>query len=57
MPEGDTLARVRNVTVGTRRGGRAEIKAGIKPGEVVVTSGAFGLTDGMRVVPAKAEKP
>ena len=55
--EGDTLARVRNVTVGTRRGGRAEIKAGIKPGEVVVTSGAFGLTDGMRVVPAKAEKP
>jgi membrane fusion protein (multidrug efflux system) len=55
--EGDTLARVRSVTVGARRGGRAEIKAGLKPGEVVVTSGAFGLTDGMRVVPSKAEKP
>lgn len=58
--EGDTVARVRNVTVGSRRGGRAEIKAGLKAGEVVVTSGAFGLADGMRVVPAKpgkAEQP
>jgi RND family efflux transporter MFP subunit len=55
--EGDTMARVRSVTVGTRRGGRAEIKAGLKPGQIVVTSGAFGLTDGMRVVPSKAEKP
>lgn len=58
--EGDTVARVRNVTVGTRRGGRAEIKAGLKPGEVVVTSGAFGLADGMQVVlekSVKAEKP
>lgn len=62
--EGDTLARVRNVTVGARRGGRAEIRAGLKPGEAVVTSGAFGLADGMRVVPTrpdstsdKADKP
>ncbi len=60
--EHDTLARVRNVTVGTRRSGRAEIKAGLKPGEIVVTSGAFGLADGMRVVPTKpdstkADKP
>ena len=55
--EGDTLARVRSVTVGARRGGRAEIKAGLRPGEVVVTSGAFGLVDGMRVVPSKAAKP
>jgi membrane fusion protein (multidrug efflux system) len=54
--EGDTLARVRSVTVGARRGGRAEIKAGLKPGEVVVTSGAFGLTDGMKVVPEKPGK-
>lgn len=55
--EGDTLARVRSVTVGTRRGGRAEITAGLKAGEVVVTSGAFGLTDGMRVVPSKPDTP
>jgi len=55
--EGDSLARVRSVTVGTRRAGRAEIKAGLKPGEVVVTSGAFGLTDGMRVVLSKPETP
>lgn len=55
--EGDTLARVRSVSVGARRGGRAEIKAGLNPGEVVVTSGAFGLVDGMRVVPTKAGKP
>ncbi|HEV8197765.1 MAG TPA: efflux RND transporter periplasmic adaptor subunit [Gemmatimonadales bacterium] len=55
--EHDTLARVRSVTVGVRRAGRAEIKAGLAAGEVVVTSGAFGLTDGMRVVPAKPDKP
>jgi RND family efflux transporter MFP subunit len=55
--EGDSVAKVRSVTVGARRGGRAEIKAGLKPGEVVVTSGAFGLTDGMHVVPSKAETP
>ena len=55
--EHDTLARVRSVTLGSRRGGRAEIKAGLQPGEVVVTSGAFGLTDGMRVVLSKADKP
>jgi membrane fusion protein (multidrug efflux system) len=55
--ESDTLAKVRSVSVGNRRGGRAEIKAGLKPGEVVVTSGAFGLTDGMRVVPSRVPKP
>lgn len=54
--EGDTVARVRSVTLGTRRGGRAEIRAGVRAGEVVVTSGAFGLADGMLVVPDKAGK-
>jgi membrane fusion protein (multidrug efflux system) len=55
--EGDTLARVRGVTVGTRGGGRAEIVAGLKAGERIVVSGAFGLTDGMRVVASGAAKP
>ncbi len=31
------------VTVGTRSGGRAEIVDGLKPGSVIVTTGAFAL--------------
>jgi len=55
--EGDTIARARSVTVGTRRNGLAEILAGLRPGERVVVSGAFGLVDGMLVVPADSLKP
>lgn len=53
----DSTARARGVTVGVRRVGRAEILAGLAAGERVVVSGAFGLTDGMRVVPQKSTKP
>ncbi len=55
--EGDTIARARSVTVGTRRNGLAEILAGLRPGERIVVSGAFGLVDGMLVVPADSIKP
>jgi RND family efflux transporter MFP subunit len=55
--EGDTIAKARSVTVGTRRAGLAEILAGLSPGERIVVSGAFGLVDGMLVVPADSAKP
>ena len=46
----DSVAHARNVTAGIRRAGRAEILSGLGPGERVVSSGAFGLVDGMHVV-------
>jgi RND family efflux transporter MFP subunit len=46
----DSVAHARPVGVGIRRSGRAEIRSGLKPGERVVTTGAFGLADGMKVV-------
>lgn len=55
--EGDTIAKARSVTVGVRRNGLAEILAGLSPGERIVVSGAFGLVDGMLVVPADSMKP
>jgi RND family efflux transporter MFP subunit len=58
----DSIAHARSVTVGVRRGARAEIVRGLNAGERVVTTGAFGLSDGMHVVlnakqPEKPEKP
>ncbi len=53
----DSTAKARGVTVGVRRGGRAEILAGLAAGDRVVVSGAFGLTDGMRVVPQPTTRP
>lgn len=47
----DSVAKARSVAVGVRRGGRAEILRGLSPGERVVVSGAFGLSDGTKVVP------
>jgi membrane fusion protein, multidrug efflux system len=53
----DSVAHARPVGVGVRRAGRAEILRGLSPGERVVSSGAFGLIDGMKVVPAEPAKP
>ncbi|HYY42298.1 MAG TPA: efflux RND transporter periplasmic adaptor subunit, partial [Pyrinomonadaceae bacterium] len=39
----------RKVTVGIRDGGRAEIAAGLKDDEQIVTTGAFGLSDGAQI--------
>lgn len=50
------LARTRAVTVGGRTATKAEIVSGLRGGEVVVTQGAFGLTDSARIgrpVPVK----
>ena len=53
----DSVAHARTVGVGIRRAGRAEILRGLSPGDRVVRSGAFGLSDGMKVVPAEPPKP
>ena len=53
----DSVAHARPVAVGIRRAGRAEIVRGLRPGERIVSSGAFGLSDGMKVVPAEPAKP
>jgi multidrug efflux system membrane fusion protein len=45
------IARARPVTVGGRNGGRAEILAGLRGGETVVTDGAYGVQDGARISP------
>ena len=48
----DSVAHARSVTRGLRADGRTEVLGDLRPGDRVVTTGAFGLEDGMRVVPA-----
>ena len=48
----DSVAHARPVTRGLRTGGRTEVRGDLRPGDRVVTTGAFGLEDGMHVVPA-----
>ena len=49
---GDSIARARPVVVLARRAGRVAVQAGVQAGASVVTTGAWGLADGMRVAPA-----
>src|SRR6059036_863543 len=44
------VARARTVTVGARSQSLAEILAGLTPGETVVTTGAYGIEDGTKIV-------
>ena len=63
VPEGDefkvfvvtagNIARERKVTVGRRNEASAEILSGLASGEVVVTEGAYGLEDSVKVVQAR----
>ena len=63
VPEGDefkvfvvlagNIARERKVTVGRRNETSAEITSGLVAGERVVTEGAYGLEDSVKVEPAK----
>lgn len=63
VPEGDefkvfvvtpgNIVRERKVTVGRRNETSAEITGGLAAGEVVVTEGAYGLEDSVKVVPAR----
>lgn len=47
----DSVAHARTVTVGVRDAGRAEVRGQVTPGDLVATTGAYGLQDGMRVIP------
>jgi RND family efflux transporter MFP subunit len=47
----DSVAHARPVEVGTRSGGRTAVRGDLQPGDRVATTGAYGLVDGMRVVP------
>jgi RND family efflux transporter MFP subunit len=49
----DSVAHQRAVVRGASDGGRTEVTGEIRPGERVVTTGAFGLQDGMHVVPGR----
>lgn len=65
VPEGDgfkvfvvdaqSIAHARPVTVGGRSAALAEITAGVRAGEKVVTYGAYGVEDSAKVVPAAGE--
>jgi membrane fusion protein (multidrug efflux system) len=50
----DSVAHQRTVDRGVRAGGRTEVRGDVRSGDRVVTTGAFGLQDGMHVVPAAA---
>ena len=45
-----SVAHARSVTVGGRSEATVEILSGLQAGEVVVTSGAYGVADGARIV-------
>jgi RND family efflux transporter MFP subunit len=47
----DSIVHQRIVTTGVREGGRVVVQGSLKPGDRVVTTGVFGLQDGMRVSP------
>jgi membrane fusion protein, multidrug efflux system len=49
----DSIAHLRAVVRGASAGGRTAVTGAIRPGDRVVTTGAFGLQDGMRVVPTR----
>ncbi|MDZ4862235.1 MAG: efflux RND transporter periplasmic adaptor subunit [Gemmatimonadota bacterium] len=50
----DSIVRGHAVVVGVRQGGRAEITGDLRAGEVIVTSGAYGLPDSSRVTLRRA---
>jgi len=52
--DAQSQAQVRDVKVGIRAGREAQIVSGLKPGEVVIVEGAYGLPDKTKV---KIEKP
>jgi membrane fusion protein (multidrug efflux system) len=48
----DSTAHQRTVRVGVRSEGRSQVEGNLRPGDRVATTGAFGLEDGMHVVPS-----
>jgi RND family efflux transporter MFP subunit len=53
----DSVAHARVVARGLRAGGRTEIRGDVREGDSVVTTGAFGLEDGMHVVSTPHSAP
>jgi membrane fusion protein (multidrug efflux system) len=53
----DSIAHQRIVRTGVRQGGRVAVEGSLAPGDRVVTTGAFGLQDGMRVAPGSDTTP
>jgi membrane fusion protein (multidrug efflux system) len=49
----DSIAHLHTVIRGASAGGRTAVTGTVRPGDRVVTTGAFGLQDGMRVVPTR----
>ena len=50
----DSTVTAHAVVVTVRSGGRVEVTGDLKPGDRIVTTGAYGLSDGMHVIPAPA---
>jgi membrane fusion protein, multidrug efflux system len=48
----DSVAHARPVVIVARRAGRVAVQGELQPGASVVTAGAWGLADGMKVAPA-----
>lgn len=53
----DGHAHQRTVVEGIRQGDRVQIQKGVSPGELVVSSGAYGLPDGTRVAVSASAAP
>lgn len=50
----DSVVHQRTVRTGVRADGRTQVTGDLRPGDRVATTGAFGLEDGMHVVPSSA---
>lgn len=53
----DSTVKAVPVTVGVRSKGRVEVTGEIKAGDIVVTTGSYGLADSMRVAPETKKQP
>ncbi|HTS87201.1 MAG TPA: efflux RND transporter periplasmic adaptor subunit [Gemmatimonadales bacterium] len=53
----DSVAHATPVSVVVRNGQRAAVTGQLKPGDRVATAGAYGLADGMRVIPGADRAP
>jgi membrane fusion protein (multidrug efflux system) len=53
----DSTVKAHPVEIKVRSGGLVEIAGDLKPGDRVVTTGAYGLSDGMHVIPGGAAVP
>jgi membrane fusion protein (multidrug efflux system) len=53
----DSIAHQRTVVRGVGDDRRTEVRGDLKAGDMVVTTGAFGLQNGMRVVPSRNANP